>query len=148
MKEFIKRQLEKLPHNTLHGSRGPYLTRYTLLNLGKSLVRVRLHHFHRGDEDLELHSHPWSWAFALILKGGYWEERLIGNKLQISRLGAGDFNLLLSDTFHRVLKADGTWTLFIAGPEVDTWYFMDHVTRRVWPWKEYVRMMHPEVAEA
>lgn len=140
LRDLAHRALRKLPHVTLHGIQGAYLTRYTLFNLGKRLPRVKLHNFHRGDEDLELHNHPWAWAISFILKGGYWEERLVGNDLQVSKLEAGDINLLLSDTFHRVVKAEGTWSLFITGPEVDTWYFLDHTTHRMWPWKQFIKL--------
>ncbi len=140
IRDIILRVLEKLPKVTMHGTRGPYLTRYTLFNVGKALPRIKINHFHRGDEDVELHSHPWAWALSLILRGGYWEERLRGNELQISRLGPGDINLLLSDTFHRVVKADGTWSLFITGPEVDTWYFLDHRTHQMWEWRQFIRL--------
>lgn len=138
IKSRIKSLLEKLPHETLYGARGRYLTRYTLLDFGKKLVRVKIHNFHRGDEDVELHNHPWSWAISLILKGGYWEERLKGNKIEVSILSPGDFNLLLNDTFHRVIKAEGTWSLFITGPEVDTWFFLDPSTHRMYPWRQFI----------
>jgi len=57
---------------TLHGTDGsPYLTRTTLFSIRG--FRVALHRFHRGDQDEDLHDHPWSfWTF--ILRGGYFEE--------------------------------------------------------------------------
>lgn len=64
---------ERFPQKTLHGRSGPYLTRYTLADLGAHGA-VYLHQFHRGDEDEDLHSHPW-WALGLRLAGRYSEER-------------------------------------------------------------------------
>lgn len=58
---------------TVYGKEGPYLTR---LILG----RLRLHCFHRGDEDEETHSHPWDfWTFPLV---GYYEDVLTFNGLE------------------------------------------------------------------
>lgn len=131
--------LGRLKQVTYSGRYGPYMTRYELLNLGKRLVRVKLNYFHRGDEDVELHSHPWEWAISIILKGGYWEERLVGNQLEIRRFSPGDINLFLSNTFHRVIKAEGTWSLFITGPERGTWYFMNHKTRELLDWKTFIQ---------
>lgn len=49
----------------------PYLIRITLFTLfGWSL---KLHTFLRGDEDRELHDHPWGF-WTLVLAGEYWEE--------------------------------------------------------------------------
>jgi hypothetical protein len=48
----------------------PYLTRWTILEIaGWSL---KLHRFHRSDEDRDLHDHPWTF-WSLILLGGYYE---------------------------------------------------------------------------
>ena len=38
-------------------------------------VSAYLHHFLRPDGDRELHNHPWTWAFSIVLWGGYTEER-------------------------------------------------------------------------
>lgn len=55
----------------------PYLTRYTLLNLG--CWQLCLHIFHRSDWTDDLHDHPWDFL-SLILWGGYIEETPAGKK--------------------------------------------------------------------
>lgn len=60
---------------TVHGREGPYLTRFVLGSL-------RIHCFHRPDEDAETHSHPWDfWTFPLV---GYYEEVLQWNTAEHS----------------------------------------------------------------
>lgn len=82
----------------------PYLTRHYLtphadwwrapfknadpwgLTLSESVLKLGLpgvypHWFHRGDNDRELHCHPWEWSASLILWGGYREQRITGVEL-------------------------------------------------------------------
>jgi hypothetical protein len=47
-----------------------------------------LHRFHRGDDDYELHSHPWKISVALILAGGYIEERRVARSVRCRGCGA------------------------------------------------------------
>ena len=63
---------------TIWGDSGPYLTRVTL-------GRLRLHVFHRGDEDPDCHDHPADfWTFPLVTyveefidRGGVRQWRLV-----------------------------------------------------------------------
>lgn len=138
----MRRLFDLLPRRVIFSNGGPYLTRYRLLSFGKRFVRVYLHHIHRPDEDLELHNHPWKWALAIVLRSGYVEERPYADGVTYLRRTPGSAVLLTADTFHRIvelLDSEGSWSLFIAGPEAGTWYFMDRSTRRLTPWREFIR---------
>lgn len=100
---------------------------------------VYLHHFHRGDKDRELHNHPWLWSLALILAGGYVEERRQGDAVIKRTLGPGRINWISHDDYHRVELIDGdSWTLFIAGPKVSSWGFWDRDTGGFVHWREWI----------
>jgi hypothetical protein len=129
----------------------PYLSRWYLYPARtedreekRGQFALFLHRFHRGDDDSELHSHPWSWSVALILAGGYREERR-------ARLGLCDavitravrpwtFNIIRADDFHRVdLYEEDAWSLFLAGPKTGVdWGFWDRATGAFLPWREFI----------
>jgi len=126
---------------TFHGADGsPYLTRWTLLNLGP-LGRIVLHHFHRADADPEMHDHPWPFL-SLVVKGWYVEE-LGGCAEQISRRR---FSIAYRQAAipHRVcaMPEEGCWTLLWIGPERGReWGFY---TREGWqPWWQFLRLPKP-----
>lgn len=130
-----------LPYKTLYGIGGPYLSRFSLINLGDRFARLRLHYFHRSDEDQETHGHPWKWVVSLVLTGGYRDIRQEGRKYKRSVLTPGSINFIKQMTFHRVELLDprrGAWTLFLSGPVVDTWFFKTPDGREV-HWKEFIR---------
>lgn len=109
----------------------------------RRLPAVYLHYFFRGDEDRELHNHPWLRALSWILTGGYTEERLEPDGFVAEyRHRPGTFNVLKRNTFHRVhLLQGGCWTLFIAGERVSEprgkdWGFLDAQTGRFFTWSE------------
>jgi hypothetical protein len=99
---------------------------------------VFLHHFVGSDRPTELHDHPWSWSLSVVLRGGYAEERRRRHDRTVRRrwVGPGGFNLLLPGIFHRVELCDGrpAWTLFVHGPKVRRWGFLDSTTEafRFW----------------
>jgi hypothetical protein len=112
---------------------------------------VVLHHFHRSDADMELHSHPWAWSLSLILTGGYREERRqshgntedfhICNVAQRT-LYPGDLNLILANDFHRVDLLDpenGAWTLFVHGKRIQSWGFWERFSGTFTPWRKFLR---------
>jgi hypothetical protein len=121
-------------------------------------VNFMLHHFHRGDEDRELHNHPWRWALSIILAGGYLEERRVlarGRKqpcqtcrdgastscyvIKMRKVRPGRVNLIRADDFHRVqLLGPDCWSLFVAGPKTGGWGFWDRKTGRYTPWDLFV----------
>lgn len=65
MKFFSKQEIRGLGDSI-------YLERWILLQC--PWFSIRLHKFHRSDEDV-MHDHPW-WFCSLILKGGYFEETM------------------------------------------------------------------------
>jgi hypothetical protein len=135
---------------TIYGVAGPYLTRWTLREGGPKGWRVRLHLFHRGDEDRELHTHPWAWAVALQLAGGYREERrhivrVRGVPIEEVRVHVrrpGRLVFLRADTAHRVDLLDearGSWSLILCGPVVSSWGFWCRHTGAFTPWRKFIR---------
>lgn len=152
---LVRKACEKLsphlgPSRTIYDRNGisPYLTRSYLLGrrsnddetvTSRRSVNLYLHHFHRGDDDAALHSHPWRWSIAFILAGGYSEERRVGDGVIRRFVLPFRFNVIRADDYHRVdLLAPSTWTLFLAGPRVDTWYFWDRETKLRAKWDLYI----------
>jgi hypothetical protein len=124
------------------GRTGVYLSRWTIVDRGKERWRLSLHHFHRSDEDQELHTHPWRWAVALQLAGGYVEERRVGNDVVRIRRGPCSLVFLRADTAHRVDLLDltnGAWSFILTGPVVASWGFYDRRTWLFTPWREFIR---------
>ena len=165
--EAVARRLP--PPRTIYSrlGNGPYLSRYYIagrqrdddehplvqkLERRKVLIRTErygtyLHHFHRGDEELELHSHPWLWAASLILVGGYIEERRHGDRVKRRAYVPGQWSFLRASTFHRVsLIEEDAWTLFVTGPklEPDTWHFWNRVSGEKTEWREFIRRVRSE----
>jgi len=101
---------------------------------------VYLHHFHRGDDERELHNHPWRWAFSIILAGGYIEERRGKDNVVRSRIvRPGTINIIRSTDFHRVDLLDGdAWSLFVAGPKFKGWGFWNRDTNVFLPWRQFI----------
>lgn len=107
-----------------------------------------LHRFHRSDNAGELHSHPWRWGISLILSGGYSEERRQPDDSVTRRVfRPGAINIIRATDYHRVdLLTDECWTLFIAGPKADTWYFWNRETKKRCNWRGFVGL-EPEAWE-
>jgi hypothetical protein len=100
-----------------------------------------LHHFHRGDDEPELHSHPWRWAVSLILAGGYIEERRLGTHCVKRRtVRPGSVVVLRASTFHRVeLLEHDAWSLILTGPKRDEWGFWNMATDRFLEHRAFIR---------
>lgn len=100
--------------------------------------RPLLHWLRSSDQDRDLHDHPWTWAFSLILAGSYEEQRLPDAWHLMRRIPARDwpcawfdevhwFNVLRSGEFHKITELHGdVFTLFLAGPRTpeDAWGFL------------------------
>lgn len=143
----------------LYGLNGLYLSRWVIHDFPEDRSQLRLHHIVRPDEDEELHDHPWGdkrcrqastdhpWpraSAALILFGGYEEERRQGNaknwRIVRRRYMPGDLNVLYSDDFHRIdrLFNDlGSWSIFWTGPKTKSWQFWNRITNIYTPWRAF-----------
>lgn len=145
---LLKKLVVKLPHRTITSPDGsPYLTRWYLWP-GKPRsgpdsndihipFALFIHYFHRGDDDRDQHNHPWDFSVALVLAGGYHEER--GDCSRVFR--PGSINVIRKEDYHRVelLKPDkGSWSFFVAGKNVGSWGFRDTETGEHIPHGEYL----------
>lgn len=129
----------------LHGE--PYLTRWIIYVGGRTL---RLHKFHRGDDDRAFHDHPWPfWTFPL---SSYWERVPVGlgtattpveafrvhyrpAKYQHIVLGHDiRFNRQKQD-FDGVTK-DPFYTIVVTGKRENAWGFWPEPGKFV-PWREW-----------
>lgn len=120
LNRLLFRLTSGLPCRLINLDSGRYLERYYLgCVLG---VTFYLHRFVSSDSERHTHNHPWKWGGALILSGGYTEERLVdlcphlpeGHTARMIRRRW--FNVVNGNTFHRIHAAKpGTWTLFFHG---------------------------------
>ena len=123
-----------LPCRLIDGEHGePYLERYYLF--GAFGWHAYLHRFVDSDPDRGLHDHPWGRAASLVLTGGYDEIRSIGGgpaRTHTRTLRPWRLNQLRGSDFHRVVLRDGqpAWTLFLHGPRVKGWGFVQNGTYR------------------
>ena len=107
----------------------------------KGPIAVYIHRFHRGDDDSDLHSHPWSVSLSLILAGGYFEERRVRGTDHVvrRRVRPWSFNLIRGDDYHRVdLIEEDAWSIFFAGPRVSAWNFWDRHTGETVYWRTFI----------
>ena len=145
---LLKKFVAKLPFRTITDPNGdPYLTRWYVWP-GKprsaddsvtpdAPFAVFIHFFHRSDKDRDQHNHPWDKSIALILKGGYMEQR--GDRVKIFKPGM--VNVIGKDDYHRVTLLDakrGSWSLFVAGKNIGSWGFKDNATGEHIPWRDYL----------
>jgi hypothetical protein len=148
IKWLLKKIVAKLPFRTITDPNGdPYLTRWYVWP-GKprsaddavapdARFAVFIHFFHRSDKDRDQHNHPWDKSAALILQGGYMEQR--GERVRIFKPGM--INIIGKDDYHRVtlLEAEhGSWSLFVAGKNVGSWGFRDNATGEHIHWRDYL----------
>lgn len=119
MRALLHRLVRHLPEPRVIYDRAggsPYLSRWYLLDRfreGKGIA-IFLHRFHRGDDDQELHNHPWVWSVSFILAGGYREERRLRGWakrfVHVREVRPWSFNVIRGDDFHRVdLYEEDAW---------------------------------------
>ncbi len=127
MAKFLWWLTNRLRVRVIHVDGQPYLERYLLLKAFG--LTAYLHHFVRGDSERWLHDHPWPWAFAVVLTGGYHEERwrylcpVAG--LVVHEVPVRWWNLIRARDFHRIVRVEvGTWTLFIHPRRAKSWGFV------------------------
>jgi hypothetical protein len=120
---LLMRLTDWMPAREIRGDHGEeYLERYYVIRAFG--ITAYLHRFLADDSDRGLHDHPWSWALSLILVGQYDEIRR--DRTRRRRW----VNWLRGDTFHRITLVPGTricWTLFIHGPYVKPWGFLEPI---------------------
>ena len=120
-----------------------------------TMARPYLHHFFRGDEDREVHNHPWQRSVSIILTSGYKEYRWLPalKRFNTSYLRPGSINYIRRNDFHRVeLYGDqGCWTLFTSiGRVMESngrdWSFLNTTTGELTPWGAWVQDRAPGTA--
>lgn len=175
MKSFLSRLSQHLPNPRIIFDRNgvsPYLSRWYLVGAptmpdgtwpfdkngtprdgivwSPKTWGLYLHRFHRGDDEQELHNHPWRWAVSLILAGGYVEERRCdGGEVKTRIVRPGRLNVIRSDDFHRVeLLDEDAWSLFLVGPKFQGWGFWNRTTGKFWPWREFITQLRDPTAFA
>lgn len=153
MRQFLLWLTERLPPPRViydRNGRSPYLSRWYLIGNPTREDRpfaIYLHKFHRGDDEPELHNHPWRWAVSLILSGGYVEERRVGSGVQAHVVLPGTINFIRANDFHRVdLRDQDAWTLFLVGPKIQDWGFWERVSGRYMPWRDFINELRDPVA--
>ena len=146
---------EKYPKKTrvIKVNNSPYLRRFYITprrldedgeDSGNFLgFGIYLHYFYRGDEDRELHNHPWQTAVSYILCGGYKEERRDNKTMSINLrdINTGTLNFIKHIDFHRVImnpEHKHTWSLFFSGKRIQDWGFWDSETREYTPHENFV----------
>ncbi len=131
MRKLLYKITGHMPCRLIYVNNKPYLERYFLGNiLG---ITLYLHRFVSADTEREVHDHPWAWAFALVLTGGYKEERVAhldmmsGWSSKMRNMFCGRINILGPSVFHRIGSAKReTYTLFVHGPRIKQWGFLTH----------------------
>jgi hypothetical protein len=107
---------------------------------------IYLHYFYRGDEDKELHNHPWKSATSLILSGGYMEERRCNetNIVHTKLIRPMTLNHIGANDFHRITLLDSkkhVWTLFFTFSRSQDWGFWDPYSNSYTPHKQFINQI-------
>lgn len=122
---------------------GIYMNRWVLWSSGGSRkdrmsdkarrgARLLLHEVLRADADPRPHNHPWRWAVALVISGGYCEVRMTDFRgVRLARTWRWPWRpyLMTGTSFHRIdtLKERASWSLFLHGPRRHGWGFVEAV---------------------
>lgn len=131
-----------------------YLTRYRVIQT--PFASIYLHRMDSPDSRPTLHDHPWSFV-SIILRGGYWEQRLDLHTRQMRRRKVRHVNVMRRDDAHYIesLFRAPTWTLLFVGKRRRTWGYWRHaddwtdLQRGAWSWTPFDRDIHAdEFAEA
>jgi hypothetical protein len=109
----------------------PYLIRYYvfLKDRNNFPFNIFIHKFMKGDDDEDMHDHPWGF-FHIILSGGYWEEvpydqNDLNKGIQKIWRESGYWNCVSADYKHRIELQDNIkpWTIFIPLNKRSEWGF-------------------------
>lgn len=145
-KKFAEKQRREGKNRIILDRAGeePYLERFYLHSrwwtLG--LFRVVVHRFWKSDDDGAFHSHPWLFWGTRILEGGYTEH----TPKKIYKRKPGNVAFKSGWATHWVElpkdkkgKDKECWTLFLMGPKIKGWGFIDPVTGEEVPWTVYLK---------
>ena len=109
----------------------PYLIRYYvfLKDRNNFPFNIFIHKFMKGDDDEDMHDHPWGF-FHIILSGGYWEEvpqdqNDLNQGIQKIWRETGYWNCVSAEYKHRIELEDNIkpWTIFIPLNKMSKWGF-------------------------
>lgn len=91
------------------------VTEWTLLEY-KKWFSLKLFHFHKstGLQD-RFHTHAFG-AVSILLKGDYTEEILEDSEIIKRQRSDNRFTYIPRDTYHRITRSSGCWTVLITGP--------------------------------
>ena len=105
-----------ITHDLVYEQNEPYLERW-ILWLG---FTIRLHKFHKGDDDRAFHDHPW-WFITMPLRP--YVESVPGN----NAVTVGAWRPHFRSARHRhIVRLQGNlpvWTFIITGPKAREWGF-------------------------
>lgn len=143
-----------LKNETIYVDGEPYLTRFYLGEPNQRKIgekpQVFIHFFHKSDQGVELHNHPYT-GLGIMLAGGYREERIteVTGRTRDGRtetvfverepkvVAPGMVNELSLSDYHRTDLVDpegGAWTIFVTGPRVKHWGFLNRATLAFFPY--------------
>lgn len=132
LSQLLFRLTAGLPCRKIDIDGKPYLERYWLGSMFG--LTAYLHRFVSGDDERHVHDHPWRWSAALVLAGGYLEERVTalcptyGWFAVYRRMFPGRVNMIREGDFHRITEPKPeTWTLFIHRPRCKSWGFLSRL---------------------
>lgn len=108
----------------------PYLIRYFMIPRNR-FFNIYLHCFHRGDDDVNFHDHPW-YSFSICLNGEYKE---VDNR-GIRSYSEGHVRFRSAKYAHQIQVENKCWTLFMTGPLIRQWGF--HCPKGWVFWRDYV----------
>lgn len=114
----------------------PYMERYWLKPYDeRDGTSIRVHRILRSDRDDAFHDHPWPYV-SIILRGGYVEHTPQGAEA----FTAGCVLSRRASSWHRLYVPEGgeAWTLFMMGPKLQPWGFLDPKTGNKVPWREWI----------
>lgn len=106
-----------------------YLTRVTLFRSRR--FTLYLHWFHQPDPARDLHNHPWTWCWAVILWGDYLEALEDGLLHWRFKWDPRRWPGHIYHTVHALVRRPVV-TLFAHGPQVRTWGFLSEHGHMDW----------------
>lgn len=130
-----------------------YLVRWRLVQTPWG--SLYLHRMNTPDSRPTFHDHPWAFC-SIVLRGGYWEQRLLGDKT-VRRRCVRRVNVMRRDDAHYVesLLRVPTWTFLFVGARRRTWGYWRPVSNieclndlSRWTWTPFDRDEHQDEFDA